>query len=112
MPIWGDPASAGKQYEPSNGTEGHAFIGRWCENCERDKVMNGEATVEQADVDDTLYCSILSNSFLDGGVAEWIFDAKGMPTCTAFVPKGDSLPVPRCPHTAELPGIEPPPEAP
>jgi hypothetical protein len=25
------------------------------------------------------------------------------PCCIAFVPKGESIPVPRCPHTMELP---------
>lgn len=91
------------QYRPSNGTEGGCFIDAWCSICARDKVMNGEATDEDADRDQSLYCTILGSSFRDGGAPEWQYDKNGQPCCIAFVPKGERIPEPRCPHTMELP---------
>jgi hypothetical protein len=93
----------GAHYEPSNGTEGSCFIDAWCSICERDKVMNGDATDEDADRDQGLYCPILGSSFFDGGAKEWQYDKNGQPCCIAFVPKGEAIPTPRCPHTMELP---------
>ena len=43
------PDKPGEPYRPCNGTEGEFFISMWCEECERDKVMNGQATHEDAD---------------------------------------------------------------
>lgn len=83
MPIWPDLEAAGQRYEPSNGTEGDCFHDKWCCNCARDKVMNG--TVEQDGPGfnpETDYCQILNASFRSEAV-EWIFDANGMPSCTA-----------------------------
>lgn len=93
---------AGEHYEPSNGTEGLCFHEAWCSICERDKVMNGDATDEDADRDPSLYCEILGASFR-GEAKEWQYDKNGQPCCIAFVPKGERFPTPRCPHTAELP---------
>jgi hypothetical protein len=90
----------GEQWEPSNGTEGAYFIEGWCANCERDKVMNGDATDEDADKDPSIYCQILSDSFIRA-VPEWR-EIDGEPKCLKFVKKGDALPD-RCPHTQELP---------
>lgn len=105
MPIWGDPSSAGQQYEPSNGTEGEAFIGTWCERCARDKDMNGTCHAEGRDPGDDDWCPILVASFR-GEAKEWVFDAEGMPTCTAFVPMGEPIPAPRCDKTVDM--FEPP----
>ncbi len=95
-------SDVGQQYKPSNGTEGECFIGAWCANCARDKVMNGEADEADAFEDETLHCEILGASFR-GEAQEWQYGADGQPVCTAFVQLGQALPVPRCPHTRELP---------
>jgi hypothetical protein len=92
----------GEQYEPSNGTEGSCFIEEWCSNCARDKVMNGEATQDEADRDDSLYCQILGASFR-GEAVEWRELSDGTVKCIAFVPKGEPITPQRCPYTAELP---------
>ena len=91
----------GKQSEPSNGTEGGCFIDAWCSHCARDKVMNGEATQDQADVDDSLYCPILGASFR-GEAVEWREMPDGTTKCIAFVPQGQDIQPARCAHTAEL----------
>lgn len=101
MPLWLKEC-AGQPYMPSNGTEGACFHEMHCQNCERDKVMNGSATVEDADRDPDLYCEILSRSFREDELAEWKFGPDGWPMCTAFVPKGDPIPLPRCAHTADM----------
>jgi hypothetical protein len=90
----------GEQWGPSNGSEGAAMIECQCTYCERDKVMNGEATDEDADSDPSLYCKILSDSFV-GPVQEWR-EVDGVIQCVRFVKKGDALPD-RCPKTLELP---------
>lgn len=97
----------GGRYQPCNGTEGEFFHSMWCEECARDKVMNGEATQDQAYADPSLYCQILNDSFRSGGVAEWIIGADGQPLCTQFVPKGEAIPAPRCEHTGDMFGATP-----
>jgi hypothetical protein len=89
----------GEQWEPSNGSEGCAMIEGFCSHCERDKVMNGTITDEQAQMDGG-YCQILSDSFI-GPVKEWR-EVSGEILCAAFVEQGDKVPD-RCPHTLELP---------
>lgn len=96
------PAPPGEAYRPCNGSEGEYFHAMWCEECERDKVMNGDATVEDADKDPDLYCEILNRSFReDEPLPEWTRGDDGQPKCTQFVPKGQSLPQ-RCEHTADM----------
>lgn len=95
----------GERYQPCNGTEGEYFHSMWCEECARDKVMNGEATQEQADADPSLYCQILNDSFINEGVAEWVIDKDGQPCCTAFVPMGSTVPTARCEHTSDMFGV-------
>lgn len=92
----------GERWMPSNGTCGEYFWSMWCEECARDKVMNGEATVEQADKDPSLYCDILSRSFREDSLPEWVYGDDGQPKCTAFVPQGEDV-KPRCSATLELP---------
>ncbi len=96
------PDKPGTLYMPSNGTEGEFFHSMWCEECARDKVMNGEATQEQADADpEGCYCMILNQSFHSDGVPEWVYGADGQPCCTAFSPKGQPIQY-RCPNTPDM----------
>ena len=82
------PNKPGEPYRPCNGSEGEYFIGMWCDECERDKVMSGQATTEDADADPSLYCEILGRSFRDEPLPEWTYGEDGQPKCTAFVPVG------------------------
>ena len=71
------PDAAGEPYRPSNGTEGEMFACEFCYRCSR----YGN--------DEDGYCDIQIRSFWsDIGEpdypAEWVFDAEGYPTCTAF----------------------------
>lgn len=83
-----------EKYRPSNGTEGDAFIARFCERCaygnaeELEPCMIVGATMA-FDVDDPAY------------PPEWIRDAAG-PRCTAFRPMGEAQPPPRCCHTLDM----------
>lgn len=91
---------AGKQWEPSNGTEGHIFLESWCGECQRDKAMSEGVDLDECD--DNERCDIIAASFR-GEAKEWQYDKNGQPCCISFVPKGQSIPTPRCPHTQELP---------
>ena len=102
MPIYSDTTEAGEPYAPSNGSEGEEFHAAWCERCERDKALNGTCSTEGRDPNDDDYCQILNMSFLDGGAKEWIYGGDGLPTCTAFVPLGKTLPLPRCDYTPDM----------
>lgn len=96
------PNKPGESYQPCNGSEGEYFQAMWCEECERDKVMNGSATIDEADHDPDLYCEILNRSFRsDEPLPEWTYGADGQPCCTQFVPKGTAATA-RCEHTADL----------
>lgn len=92
----------GERYQPCNGSEGEYFHSMWCEECARDKAMNGEATQEQCDADpEANYCRILNDSFMAEGVAEWVIGSDGQPCCTAFIPAGQPIPH-RCPQTLDM----------
>lgn len=96
------PNKPGESYRPCNGSEGEYFHAMWCEECERDKVMNGSANIDEADHDPDLYCEILNRSFRsDEPLPEWTYGADSQPCCTQFVPKGTAATV-RCEHTADL----------
>jgi hypothetical protein len=78
-------------YQPSNGTEGEGFICRFCMECERDRAFWDETGDG---------CDIVARSmaFKPGDADypnEWRYDAKGEPTCTAFVPLGNPVPTER-----------------
>lgn len=82
-------------YQPSNGTEGYAFIDKWCGNCERDKCQNGSIPMNECRDDDfceilgrTMMCSISDQNY----PKEWIRDESGS-RCTAFVNVGEQVPV-------------------
>lgn len=94
----GDP---GNSYMPCNGSEGEYWFSMWCEECARDKVMNGEATQEQADQDDSLLCEIIGRSFCHDAIPEWVYGDDGQPKCTQFVPQGQAVPH-RCPLTQDM----------
>ena len=66
------PNLAGKPYRPSNGTEGELFMEMHCYRC----VHNGPCMIPT-----------FAMSFESGHSQypkEWVFDAYGWPTCTAF----------------------------
>ena len=108
MPYHGDSIPiadyAGTRFEPSNGTCGEIFHAQWCENCARDKVMNGEIHQNVAQQED--YCVHLNESFHSGGTAAWVFDAKGWPKCTEFIKAGEAIPE-RDDLTIDMFGTEP-----
>jgi hypothetical protein len=61
----------GTPYMPSNGSEGDAFEGKWCNRCKK-----------QYDAD--ILCDILASALFYGTQpTEWVYD-NGVPTCTAF----------------------------
>lgn len=95
------PTYPGEQYTPSNGDEGHAFISKWCERCERDKVVNGTCHAEGRTPGDDDWCPIVGASFR-GEAVEWRRLETGGTTCMAFVPLGEPIPAPRCGHTQDL----------
>jgi len=65
-------------YRPSNGTEGEAFISRWCDNCMREG-------------DELAPCHILTATLIFPVTApeyasQWVRTPAG-PRCTAFAPR-------------------------
>lgn len=93
----------GEPYRPCNGSEGEYFHAMWCEECERDKSMNGTVYREGREETDDDWCEILGRSFRsDEPLPEWVYGKNGQPCCTAFAPLGDKPPTPRCEHTADM----------
>ena len=87
------PENTTERYRPSNGTEGEGFFCRFCDRCERDR----EAWENDNPADG---CEILLRTMLydvsdPEYPAEWTYDAKGEPVCTAFVPEGERVPTDR-----------------
>ena len=86
-----------KLYRPSNGTEGESFHAHWCERCARDLWANGtKATYDECEPHEV--CAIIGNTlafdiYHPDYSKEWRY-VDGVPTCTAFVPKGSPLPTP------------------
>lgn len=84
-------------FRPCNGTHGEIFIADHCGKCERDRQYR------ENDVDP---CEILGRTFMydvehPDYPKEWRY-VNGEPTCTAFVPEGETLPVPRCDRTVDM----------
>ncbi len=96
------PNKPGEPYRPCNGTEGEFFHAMWCEECARDKAMNGTVYREGREENDDDWCEILGRSFRDDPLPEWTYGEDGQPKCTSFVPMGKTPPEPRCEHTADL----------
>jgi hypothetical protein len=90
---------AGQQWTPSNGTIGHSFLEDWCRNCQRDRAMREGLDVDECD--DNEKCEILSASFR-GEAVEWRRLDDGRCVCLAFVEAGETIPTPRCDHTADM----------
>jgi len=95
---------AGEKYRPANGTEGQIFEAKWCHKCKKSFAIGDEED-----------CQIFARAFLFGTddseyPTEWIYDAQGKPTCTAFdhVDNPDSISSYRCPDTPDLFGDEAP----
>jgi hypothetical protein len=94
---------AGEPYRPCNGSEGEYFMAMWCEECERDKELNGTVCREGREAGDDDWCEILSRSFRsDEPLPEWVIGKDGQPKCTAFVPLGQGTAPPRCEHTVDM----------
>ena len=88
-----------EKYRPSNGTEGDTFIAEWCDKCEHERAHRENPHAVDG-------CAILTATMLyDVDEAqypiEWIVDATG-PRCTAFVPDGEQIPLPRCTRTIDM----------
>lgn len=93
-----------RQYRPSNGTEGAAFIEKWCGTCARDKVCSEGKDIDEC-TDDEL-CDILAKTFvfeLDNPnyPGEWVYDQHGRPYCMAWISAGEQVPI-RCNKTADM----------
>lgn len=76
----------GEQWKPSNGTVGYSFVTEVCGACERERDER---------------CAVLARSFR-GQAVEWRSTNIGQ-ICVAFVPAGEPIPTPPCPHTRPLP---------
>jgi hypothetical protein len=67
-----------KKYRPSNGSEGDWFINKYCMNCTNQK-PTGNYTCK-------ILCDTLCyNTSEPEYPAEWIYDERNEPKCTAFV---------------------------
>lgn len=88
-----------KPYQPSNGTEGIAFIEEYCMDCIKDNEEN------------EIFCPILTKTFVsdvndDDYPKEWICDDDGKnPRCTAFTTE-EELIIPQDTETMNLFGDE------
>tara|TARA_R110002072_G_scaffold302699_1_gene487422 strand:+ start:10723 stop:11004 length:282 start_codon:yes stop_codon:yes gene_type:complete len=85
-----------KKYRPSNGSEGEAFISKWCANCRN----------EDFDLDSDDHCHILGATMMysideDGYPREWIYGDHG-PRCTAFDDIAMPVGVYRCDKTIDM----------
>ncbi len=89
----------GKQWIPSNGTEGSVILCSLCSTCTRDKAMrDGE---DPDECDDNELCEIIAASFR-GEAVEWREMENGEVTCVAYVRHGDAIPDQLCQHTMEM----------
>lgn len=81
-------ADGGGKYRPSNGTEGEMFQALWCERCKADAAFlaqmagNVRGPAESG-------CEIISSALAfyeddEFYPKEWVYDADGQPSCTAF----------------------------
>ena len=73
-----------RPYRPANGTEGEAFIARWCGSCERDRAFREDRGDSCPIVAATLIFEIGDAEY----PAAWVQDAQG-PRCTAYEPTPD-----------------------
>jgi hypothetical protein len=90
---------AGQRYQPSNGTETATFVENWCTHCAREKAVREGDPADG--YDDRELCPIFAKAMANGGCKEWVYDAGGHPSCTAYVERGQPIPY-RCPETPDL----------
>ena len=95
------PNKPGEPYRPHNGSEGEYFHAMWCEECERDKAMNGTVYREGREETHSDWCEILGRSFRDEPLPEWVYGKDGQPCCTQFVAMGQTE-TQRCEHTGDM----------
>lgn len=93
-----------EKYRPSNGSDGDGFFAAWCCRCARDKSMSDGKDFDACTPEEI--CPIIADSLafhIDHPKypVEWIRDADG-PKCTAFIPAGEPLPLPRCTLTPDM----------
>lgn len=67
------------KYRPSNGTEGHGFMSRFCEQCTRDDGGIGVTVCEI--IGDTMAYEVDEPDY----PSAWTYDKDGRPCCTEFV---------------------------
>lgn len=71
-----------RKYQPSNGTEGVMFTSKFCENCIHEQAMQSP---DQTGKCCEIFTKTLVHSPSDSEYpGEWIYDAEGNGTCTAF----------------------------
>ncbi len=90
-------------YRPSNGTEGHCFMDRWCANCARDLPLSEGKDFALCGPGET--CSIIANTMAydihsPKYPKEWVYGENG-PMCSAFVRSGHLAPE-RCKYTIDM----------
>lgn len=84
----------GEPYRPSNGTEGEAFMDRFCDECKRGAAF-------QAGTGDSCPIAAASMAFDigdEGYPKEWQHGPDGQPLCTAFEAEGEE----RCTGTLDM----------
>jgi hypothetical protein len=75
-------ASAGKPYQPPNGTEGEMFMSMWCARCKADAAFRADP-----DMADGCWIAAATMAYSPRDPEyppEWKYSARGQPICTAF----------------------------
>ena len=73
----------GEKYQPSNGTDGCAFVERFCEHCIHEKFIH---TQKGDDKKCNIFTKTLVYDVKDKEYPkEWVYDENDNPTCTAWV---------------------------
>jgi len=67
----------GRQFTPSNGTEGMDFMAQFCDRCSRENEAK------------EIRCPILTASMMGEGPAEWVYQNE-QPLCTKFLSREDA----------------------
>lgn len=81
-----------RRYRPSNGTEGEIFMSAFCYQCARhteDEPCSILGLMLALDIDSESYPPELVK-------------VNGQPLCTAFIPEGEPVPMPRCTQTIDM----------
>jgi hypothetical protein len=91
--------SAGKPYQPANGSEGEMFMRLWCADCQRDAAF-------RADPDSADGCPIIADTMCHSAddpdyPPEWKYSERGQPVCTAFEAKDTTDRQPQIPGSGQ-----------